>query len=323
MAVMLIDCAGVEEADTELRYLKGTLTEDEAEAFEAHFTGCERCWMALHRAIELGAALPAVAAESGARALRPRWQWAAGAAAALLIIVGTTWSVRIARRHPAPASVAAGGSEAAPAFEQARDSAREPDHAVSASSSPSSSPAPSPSPSRSGAGALTVPAARIPAAQPDARRPPPPIPTPTPPAPAVASGRGQPFDVSGDARIAGRRPDLAIAVLDSARRVADAEGLSRERVKLRIELARADGLRGESATAVRWAGGAVRIADSLGDPDAEIEARKAYGAALAATGDVRADDQYRRAITLLRQAGRVAEARDVAQRAGLSPRRDP
>jgi hypothetical protein len=283
MAVMLIDCGGVEAADTELRYLTGALTEDEAEAFEAHFMGCERCWTALHRAIELSAALPDATAETSTRGLRPVWRWgAAGAAATLCIVLGTTWGVRAVRHRPVHSGPTAG---------------------LVARASPPPPPVP-----------------------------PPPLPTRNPapaphrgapgPAPAVVSIRPQSLGGRGDSEVAGRRPDLSIAALDSARRLADSEGLARERVKVRIALARADGLRGESATAVRWAGGAVRIADSLGDPDAEIEARKAYGAALAATGDLRADDQYRRAIALLMRAGRVAEARDLAQHAGLPLGRD-
>jgi hypothetical protein len=296
---MLIDCGGVEEADTELRYLKGALSEDEAESFEAHFMGCERCWTALHRAIELSAALPDASADTGSGALRLRWDWGAGAVALLLVVIGTSWAIHAARRHPGPAS------DAVPLVIQPAQPAPPPQPALT----PQSTQNPLPSPDRDAQAARGNGSPAF---------PPRPRADSAGTGPALAYGRVQSLGVRGDSQIAGRRPDLAFAVLDSARRVADSAGLARERVKVRIALSHADGLRGEPAAAVRWAGGAVRIADSLGDPDAEIEARKAYAAALSANGDVRAGEQYRRVIDLLMHAGRATEARDVAARAGLS-----
>jgi hypothetical protein len=277
MAVMLIDCGRVEEADTELRYLTGALSEDEAEAFEAHFMGCERCWTGLHRAIELSAALSDATAETSPRGLRPRWGWGIGVSAALLIVAGTTWIIHFAHRR----SVHAGTEVSMVAPARAPQSPQLPQP-------PQAPQLPQP------------PQALRPSQAPQPTLSPPPQP------------KAKPTPV----------PDLSFAALDSARRVVDSEGLARERVSVRIALARADDMRGERATAVSWAGGAVRIADSLGDPDVEIEARKAYGAALAANGDLRSNDQYRRAIALLLHAGRAAEARDVAQHAGLPLGRD-
>jgi len=56
---------------------------------------------------------------------------------------------------------------------------------------------------------------------------------------------------------------------------------------------------GESEAALRWSDAAVRIADSLGDPDAEDEALEAQGAAREAAGRRSALDSYRRAMALL------------------------
>jgi hypothetical protein len=127
MALRALDCLAVEEQDHEVRYLQGALTDEEAEAFEAHYFGCDRCWTALQRAIELRAAfaesarpasaspIPATTApapapamplglaggagstEAGRRASvdrpaprpwAPRW-WPVAAAAVVVLMVGT------------------------------------------------------------------------------------------------------------------------------------------------------------------------------------------------------------------------------------------
>ena len=59
----VVDCPGTGERDVAVLYLAGKLPEDEAEAFEAHYFECERCWEEVQRGSELRAALgkPAVA----------------------------------------------------------------------------------------------------------------------------------------------------------------------------------------------------------------------------------------------------------------------
>jgi hypothetical protein len=45
-----------QEEDLSARYLNGTLSPTEADAFEAHYFECDRCWNELQRAVELRAA---------------------------------------------------------------------------------------------------------------------------------------------------------------------------------------------------------------------------------------------------------------------------
>jgi hypothetical protein len=79
------------DATSAARYLVGRLTEAEAEAFEAHYFGCERCWAEVRTAQELRAALrPGGATRAAAR--RPWMPFAA--AAALLVAVGAWMLVR-------------------------------------------------------------------------------------------------------------------------------------------------------------------------------------------------------------------------------------
>ena len=105
-----LTCGDVDVGDLDVRYLAGTLSETEAEAFEAHYFACERCWTAVSRGLEVRAAMDAertagdgtagrialapppvvdhrtpVPAAHG-RARRPRWS-ALAAAAALLVAV--------------------------------------------------------------------------------------------------------------------------------------------------------------------------------------------------------------------------------------------
>lgn len=88
-----LDCAAVREGDYIDRYVAGRLPDPEAEAFEAHYFGCETCWQDLQSALQARAALVSQATirgrpPSGGRA----WRWigwttgiAAAAAAAFLI----------------------------------------------------------------------------------------------------------------------------------------------------------------------------------------------------------------------------------------------
>jgi len=123
----------------------------------------------------------------------------------------------------------------------------------------------------------------------------------------LAYGRVQSLDALGHVELADHRPQVAVVVLDSARRLADSAGFGRERVTSRAALARAVTALGFRDKALRWGGAAVRIADSLGDPDAEIEAREAHAAALEGAARTGALDEYRRSIALLESwRGRLA-----------------
>jgi hypothetical protein len=78
-----LTCAQVEEGDLEARYLAGTVSPEEAEAYEAHYFGCARCWEALQRALEARSAF----APRRARRWRPSLPLAA-AATIILVAVG-------------------------------------------------------------------------------------------------------------------------------------------------------------------------------------------------------------------------------------------
>ena len=78
-----LTCAEVESGDYEARYLADRLTPAEAEEYEAHYFGCERCWTSLRRATEARAAFAA----GTARGRVPRYvRWALPLAAALVAV---------------------------------------------------------------------------------------------------------------------------------------------------------------------------------------------------------------------------------------------
>lgn len=98
MEISEITCAQVDDAHLDIRYVRDELPEDLAEAFEAHFFTCERCWSLVHGGVAAAAAFTDAASESsgvGATAppARPRrsivpWAMAGGIAAALLLYAG-------------------------------------------------------------------------------------------------------------------------------------------------------------------------------------------------------------------------------------------
>jgi anti-sigma factor RsiW len=49
-------CERVDREDLDTRYLAAQLTEAEAEAFEAHYFECDRCWELVHRGVEVRSA---------------------------------------------------------------------------------------------------------------------------------------------------------------------------------------------------------------------------------------------------------------------------
>jgi hypothetical protein len=98
-----LTCEQVDAADFDTRYLAGTLSDAEAESFEAHFMECERCWALVKGGADVRAAfaVPTTAATTQAGALvgsgaartkaRMRWsgpRWIGLAAATLLAAFG-------------------------------------------------------------------------------------------------------------------------------------------------------------------------------------------------------------------------------------------
>jgi CHAT domain-containing protein/tetratricopeptide (TPR) repeat protein len=101
--------------------------------------------------------------------------------------------------------------------------------------------------------------------------------------------------------------DSAVFTLHAALLIADSAHYGKERATVRAALARGYAAAGHVAMARRWAGEALRISDSLGDPAVQLEARAARGAALEAGGDPAASEAYLSAIALLESwRGRLA-----------------
>lgn len=98
-------CERVELEELDLRYIRGTLPEELAEAFEAHFFGCDRCWALVRGGNELRAA------RGGATAPRRPRVWAMALAAAVVGAVGVGLWRDSRRTEPAvtPASLERGG----------------------------------------------------------------------------------------------------------------------------------------------------------------------------------------------------------------------
>jgi hypothetical protein len=85
------------EQDVAVLYLAGRLPEDDAEAFEAHYLQCDKCWEDVQRGIELRAALGKPPVAPAARATRFAWDWRPLAVAAAIAFVGLgVW--RLTRR---------------------------------------------------------------------------------------------------------------------------------------------------------------------------------------------------------------------------------
>ena len=94
-------CEEILDQSIEARYIANTLSEEEAETFEAHYFACETCWASVQRALEVRAAagapvLPiAVTSQRSLRRTAARRWWPALAAAAVIVLAGT-W--RLTRR---------------------------------------------------------------------------------------------------------------------------------------------------------------------------------------------------------------------------------
>jgi hypothetical protein len=93
-----ITCELVDNSDLDTRYLAGRLSAEEAEAFEAHFFGCERCWGLVQQGLEVQSAFGAHTAPSGLRSDPPRsrtrtparW-WGLAAAAGIVLAAVGVW----------------------------------------------------------------------------------------------------------------------------------------------------------------------------------------------------------------------------------------
>jgi len=112
-------------------------------------------------------------------------------------------------------------------------------------------------------------------------------------------GEVQNLEGIGRVDLAEGHPAQALPSLRAALAIADSAPYGQERASTRSALARATAATGARQQALMWAGQAVRIADSLGDPAAQLEARSARGVALEAARSHEATAGYLSAINLL------------------------
>jgi hypothetical protein len=108
------------DSDIDARYLAGTLSPAEAEAFEEHYFGCDACFAAVKRGTEIRAALAGTESEVAAGS-RPDlhgrrrfsgWQPALAAAAAVVLVLGVQ-QMRGARGRPVAIPPVAAPADAA------------------------------------------------------------------------------------------------------------------------------------------------------------------------------------------------------------------
>ncbi|MEO7138027.1 MAG: hypothetical protein ABI037_09950 [Gemmatimonadales bacterium] len=100
MSANEVTCELVDERDLDTRYLSGRIIPEEAEAFEAHFFGCERCWGLVHQGLAVRSAFQpdASLAGSSSRPVSPqpsaarRW-WGLAAAAGIGAVAFGVWGV--------------------------------------------------------------------------------------------------------------------------------------------------------------------------------------------------------------------------------------
>jgi CHAT domain-containing protein/Tfp pilus assembly protein PilF len=112
-------------------------------------------------------------------------------------------------------------------------------------------------------------------------------------------GEVQNLEGIGRVDLAEGHPAQALPTLLAALAIADSAPYGQERASTRSALARATAATGAKQQALKWADQAVRIADSLGDPAAQLEARSARAVALEIARNSEAAAGYLSAINLL------------------------
>lgn len=98
-----LTCADVDDRDLESGYVAGRLTAEEADAYEAHYFGCDRCWRRLEIAL-------AIRSARGARRRALLGVRGLAIAATAVIAVGVGWW--ITRPSAPPVDALRGGGEA-------------------------------------------------------------------------------------------------------------------------------------------------------------------------------------------------------------------
>jgi CHAT domain-containing protein len=112
-----LDCTSIEEQEIVSRYVGQKLSPEEAEAFEEHYFGCDRCWAEVQAATEVRAALsPEHAKEivSSSPSSKTNWRLLAIAASvAIAVVAGLLVSRLGTGKTPVETVVAAAGSRRA------------------------------------------------------------------------------------------------------------------------------------------------------------------------------------------------------------------
>jgi len=107
MPTVELTCEQVERDELDLKYLHGRLSPEQAEAFEAHFFGCDRCWDLVRAGQEVRATRPVPL-------VRSRRPWALLVAAVLLGALGVgLWRAGPRAGTVAPDSLRAGPAQSA------------------------------------------------------------------------------------------------------------------------------------------------------------------------------------------------------------------
>lgn len=108
MSINEITCDVADERDLDTRYLAGRLSPEEAEAFEAHFFGCERCWGLVQQGLAVKSALlvGAPAHSPAVPASRPQAAgWWGLAAAGIAVVSLGVWQIAFQRNPGVPEDV--------------------------------------------------------------------------------------------------------------------------------------------------------------------------------------------------------------------------
>lgn len=98
-----LTCEQVDRDELDTRYLRGALDSKQAEAFEAHYFGCDRCWQLVDQGRQIRSARIAPAG-SGRRLF-----WIAAAAAFAAVIGAGLWS-ELQRNPPEPIGTVRSGT---------------------------------------------------------------------------------------------------------------------------------------------------------------------------------------------------------------------
>src|SRR4029079_17316346 len=94
----------IADADTEVRYLAGSMSPAEAEAFEEHYFGCDICWRAVQRGAEIRDAFlqPILPASKAIYVRRSRTWWPLMVAAAVMIVAVWRFPRSVDSGNPSP-----------------------------------------------------------------------------------------------------------------------------------------------------------------------------------------------------------------------------